>query len=269
VVVRQAARSADDGYRSELAPGLRASGDAQRLATELAFAAGRLAALATEPPGLFAEVASDSDSEEALWLAFQVAYIGPREGEDPFGPIDRVRTSWASGERPALADAQLGPRSAHDAARGNATLVAYRAWAARAGSQAAAFAGEPGWSPERRFARIFERLALPGLHRAARFDLLVTLARLDRLDAAATTLALSGSNDETSVAAKRVFGIGDPLLIDRRAAELASACEVPFEALDLALFNWQRAEERAALGVMGEGVLDETVQARIAARLGL
>ena len=45
----------------------------------------------------------------------------------------------------------------------------------RAGSQAAAFTGETAWTPERRFARVFERMALPGLHRDARFDLLVTL----------------------------------------------------------------------------------------------
>lgn len=268
VVVRQAARSADDGYRSELAPGLRAAADAQRLAAELALAAGRLATLATAPPGLFGAVASAPDPEEALWLAFQIAYIGPLEDDDPFGAIESVRTDWASGELPALDDAQLGPRTAHDRARGASTLVAYRAWAARAGSQEAAFAGEPGWSAERRFARIFERLALPGLHRAARFDLLATLARVGRLDAAATTLALPGSADETSVAAKRVFGIGDPLLIDRRAAELAHACSMPFEALDLALFNWQRDEGRTTLGV-SEAALDEEARDRIAAGLGV
>ena len=41
----------DDGYRSPLAPGLRSTEDARRLAEEIAFAAGRLAALDREPPG--------------------------------------------------------------------------------------------------------------------------------------------------------------------------------------------------------------------------
>ena len=39
-------------------------------------------------------------------------------------------------------------------------------------------------------------------------------------------------------AAKRVFAIGDPLLLERRAGALARAAGVPVEALDLALANW-------------------------------
>ena len=41
-----------------------------------------------------------------------------------------------------------------------------------------------------------------------------------------------------TLAAKRVFGIGDPLLLERRAGALAEAASVPVEALDLALSNW-------------------------------
>ena len=51
--------------RSALVPGLRASADAERLADEVAFAAGRLALLAADPPGLYAEVAAEPDPEEA------------------------------------------------------------------------------------------------------------------------------------------------------------------------------------------------------------
>jgi hypothetical protein len=51
-----------------------------------------------------------------------------------------------------------------------------------------------------------------------------------------------------TLAAKRVLGIGDPLLLERRAAELAAACEVPLESLDLGLYNWERGE-RATMGV--------------------
>ena len=71
--------------------------------------------------------------------------------------------------------APTGPRGTYDPAAPARTAEAYRAWAARAGSQAAAFGGEPSWTPERRFDRVYERLALPGLDRAVRFDLLVTL----------------------------------------------------------------------------------------------
>ena len=55
------------------------------------------------------------------------------------------------------------------------TLVAYRAWAERSGSQATAIAGDAAWTPQRRFARAYERLGLPGLQRGARYDLLATL----------------------------------------------------------------------------------------------
>ena len=38
----------------------------------------------------------------------------------------------------------------------------------------------PTWTAEQRFTRIYERLALPGLHRRARYDLLVMLGALGR-----------------------------------------------------------------------------------------
>jgi hypothetical protein len=251
VVVRRVARGADDGYHSPLVIGLKSSADAGRLAEELAFAEYRLRRLETDPPGLYAEVAAAAPGlEERTWLAFLIAYLCPLEEDDPFSEIARVRTTWASGEAPALDDVRCGPRSAHDPARGARTLEAYRAWAARSGSQAAAFIGDDAWTPERRFARAYERLALPGLHRDARFDLLVTLGRLGVYDMQAASLALGGANDVT-VGAKRAFGIGDPLLLERRAADLAQACGLPLEPLDLGLHNWQRGE-RATLGLAAE-----------------
>jgi hypothetical protein len=245
--VRQVARAEDDGFRSPLAPGLRGSGDAERLADELAFSAGRLAELADDPPGTYAEIASEPDAEEAAWRALLVAYLSPGDGEDPFAEIERVRTSWASGDVPVLDGVTVGPRSPHDPARGPATLAAYRAWAARAGSQAAALAGEAAWSPERRFERIFERLGLPGLSRSARIDLLTMLGRLGLYELRAATLHFHGE-DPAVTAAKRVFAIADPLLLDRRAVVLAEACAVPLEALELALHNWETPRARITLG---------------------
>jgi hypothetical protein len=280
--VRQVAREQDDGFRSELVPGVKASAAAERLAEELAFACARLLLLADDPPGLYGEVAAAArhpagslEREEALWLAFLIAYLCPLEGDDPFAGIRAARTMWASGELPALEDVPLGPRTAHDPARGTATLAAYRAWAERAGSQDAAFAGDASWTPERRFARAYERLALPGLHRDARFDLLVTLGQLGLHDMRADTLQLGGA-DETTIAAKRVFGIADTLLLERRAAELAAAAELPPAALDLALWNWNRPplpgtdgeRERATLGALGIGP-DADAHARVASALGL
>jgi hypothetical protein len=249
VKVRRLARGGDDGYRSPLVPGLKSSQEAERLAEEIAFATTRLERLAADPPGLYAEVADPAGQlEERTWLAFLIAYLSPIEdAEDPFAGVRAARVPWASGELPDLADVPTGPRSAYEPGRGPRTLEAYRAWAARSGSQAAAFTGDSAWPPERRFARIYERLALPGLNRDARFDLLVTLGALGVYDLVAGALALGGDNRVT-LAAKRALGIGDPLLLERRAGDLAAACAVPLAALDLGFYNWE-AGQRAHLGL--------------------
>jgi hypothetical protein len=266
--VRRLARSADDGYQNRLVAGLRSSVDAESLAEELAFAATRLAALEHDPPGLYAEVAdAQVDLEERTWLAFLVAYICPLDADDPFASIRQARSSWGSGEPPSLEGIELGPRTAHDAARGSQTVDAYRAWAQRAGSQAAAFTGESAWAPERRFARVFERLALPGFHRDARFDLLVTLGRLGVYDLRGGALQLGGDN-EVTVAAKRALGIGDTMLLERRAAELAGACGLPLDALDLGLSNWNRGS-RSTLGLSADAEPDPDLLDAARAALGL
>ncbi len=110
------------------------------------------------------------------------------------------------GELPDLDGVPLGPRSSHDPARGSETLLAYRQWVARGGranvpaqatpvegTQAAAFTGDPAWSPERRFERVFERLALPGFARMGRYELLVTLGRLGLYELTPDSLQLAGA----------------------------------------------------------------------------
>jgi hypothetical protein len=260
VRVRREVRSEDDGYRNELVPGLRSSADAERLVQEIGFASGRLLMLTAAPPGVYAEARDCDDIEQATWMCFMCAYISPLQGVQPFAGVRQALVrSWSSGELPDLEDVPLGPRSSHDPARGNETLLAYRRFADHAGSQERAFAGEPEWTPQRRFARVFERLALPGFGRVGRYDLLVTLGRLGLYELRADCLHLatrsprapSDTADQTLQAAKRVFGIGDPLHLERRAQALAEAISTPIEALDLALWNWSppTPEERATLGL--------------------
>ncbi len=284
--IQREGRAEDDGYRCALVPGLRASADARRLADEIAFSRARLLALAAEPPGLYGEVralAAD-DPGRATWASFLIAYLSPLEGEDPFAgirlalaaaatpPLARSPAGADGGAEamPDLAGIPLGPRSSHDPARGAQTLIAYVQWVQRAaradaqaspadggraqagGPQALAFRGDPSWSALRRFERLFERLALPGFSRMGRFDLLVTLGYLGVYELRPDSLHLTGARglsaeDPTTLSAKRVFGIGDPLLLERRAAELAEAASVPVETLDLALANWASAQ-RATLG---------------------
>jgi len=268
VRVRQLPRGAEDGYGSSLLPGLGSSEDADRLAVELAFAACRLRELELDPPDLLAEVADPTgDLEERTWLAFLIAYLCPLDEEQPFASIEAARTLWASGRAPELDGVRTGPRGAYEPGRAPATIAAYRAWAARAGSQAIAFSGEAEWAPERRFGRVFERLALPGMHRDTRFELLVLLGRLGCYEMRAGSLALGGA-DQVTLAAKRALGIGDTVLLERRAAELAQACGVPLEALDLGLHNWGMGV-RCGLGVPVQTEPDESVLAAARNALGL
>lgn len=298
LLVRREGRAAEDGYSSELVPGLRASADAQRLAEEIAFSSGRLGVLALQPPGLYGEahVLARGDLERASWICFLIAYLSPLEDEDPFAGVRMLLqqvpalADVQTGERTIdLADIPLGPRTSHDPGRGAETLKAYGEWAQRGGRpgagpamapsgseqaaiparQAMAFTGDPEWSPQRRFERLFERLALPGFARRGRFDLLVTMGRLGLYELQPGSLHLtaargSSGEDPTTTAAKRVFGIGDPLLLERRAAMLADTLEVPLETLDLALENWaspQRASMGVAAATCEEGVLERAREA--------
>lgn len=268
LTVRRVARAADDGYAHELVPGLRASEDARRLAEELAFSAARLRELRDDPPGLYADVAESTDKEEATWLAFLIAYFGPLDADDPWAGIRAAARPWSTGELPNLEDVVLGPRTAHDPKRGTATLTAYRAWAQRAGSQQAALAGESALTPQRRFDRAFERLALPGLARAGRYEFLVLASHLGVADVEAGALLLGETMDPTTLASKRVFGMGDAVILRQRSAALASELELPIGALDLGLVNWARPEgERITAGATVDG--DDAERDRLAGVLGV
>jgi hypothetical protein len=220
LVTRKLARAEDDGYRNALVPGLRATADAERLASALLIAAERL-----EPPGPYDAVATEPDPEQATWLAFLLALAGP-DAPELQDAIAAAAPRFADGELPAVSDAQAR------------TVAAYRQWAERAGSQAAGFTGEEDWSPQRRFARVFERLALPGMTRAARFELLATLGAAGLYDLAPDQLQLGVEDDATTQAAKRILLSGDKMLLERRARDLASATEVPLAALDRAFALW-------------------------------
>jgi hypothetical protein len=275
--VRRERRAEDDGYRSALVPGLRASQDAERLAEEIAFADGRLMAITMAPPDLYGEVRELEDVEQATWTCFLAAYLSPLEGSNPFlGVRMALEADWRAGELPDLSEVPLGPRTSHDPARGEETLGAYLQWKRHAESQGErevnAFVGDPAWTPLRRFERLFERLTLPGLARMGRYDLLVTMGRIGLYELRTDSLCMGATrggaaNDLTTLAAKRLFGIGEPLLLERRAQALAEAMSLPVEALDLAFANWG-AGERATLGAPSE-VLDQHALERARAALEL
>ncbi len=280
--VRRQERAVEDGYSSPLVPGLRASADAQRLAEEIAFSNGRLLALQSLPGQAAAQDSSEDlyaqaralvagDLEQATWTCFLIAYLCPLQGPEPFAGISQA-LQVPRGELSDLSEIPLGPRTSHDPARGARTLDAYRQWTAQAGSQALAFGGDAGWSPSRRFERLLERSAVPGFARGARYELLMLLGALGAYELDASSLHFSsaragGAEDPATLAAKRVFAIGDALLLDRRAGALAEAIGVPIGSLELALSNWG-VGERATLGFAPD-LADEDTLAHARDALGL
>jgi hypothetical protein len=216
LVTRQLQRAADDGYRNPLVQGMKATADAERLAVAVTIAAARL-----EPPGPYTVIDETPEIEQATWLAFLLA-LAPELTE----LINETRPAWEDADNlDALPTAKAK------------TAAAYRAWVGRAGSQEAAFTGEELWTPERRFGRVFERLALPGFTRAMRYDLLTALGAADIYPLEADALHFA-DDDPTTEAAKRLLVSGDRMLLERRAKDLAEASELPISAFDRGLAVW-------------------------------
>jgi hypothetical protein len=216
LVTRQLAREADDGYRNPLTPGLKATADAERLAIAVTQAHERL-----DPPGPFKAIDEIPDVEHATWLAFLLA-LAP----ELFDVLSETRPEWTNSH-----DLDSLP-----AAKAK-TAEAYRAWVERAGSQEAAFTGEEVWTPERRFARVFERLALPGFTRAMRYDLLTALGAADIYPLEPDQLFFADGDPMTD-AAKRLLVSGDRMLLERRARDLAEAADLPISAFDRGILVW-------------------------------
>jgi hypothetical protein len=222
LVTRKLARAADDGYRNPLVPGIKATADAERLAHAVTAAYERL-----DPPGPFTAIDETPDVEHATWLAFLFA-LAP----EFYDEIDETRPPF--GVADGLPDAK------------QRTIASYLGWVERAGSQEAAFTGEESWTPERRFGRVFERLALPGFTRAMRFDLLAALGAADIYPLEADALHLV-EDDATTLAAKRALVSGDRMLLERRARDLATASGLPIAAFDRGLAVWGTPGEHVDL----------------------
>ncbi len=223
LVTRKLARAADDGYRNPLVPGLKATADAERLAHAVTAAHARL-----DPPGPYTAIDEIPDVEHATWLAFLFA-LAP----ELYDLIDETRPEY--GVVDGLPEAK------------QKTAAAYRAWVERAGSQEIAFTGEENWSPERRFGRVFERLALPGFTRAMRYDLLAALGAADIYPLEGDMLHFVEGDDPATLAAKRALVSGDRMLLERRARDLADASGLPIAAFDRGLAVWGTPGEHVDL----------------------
>ena len=86
-------------------------------------------------------------------------------------------------------------------------------------------AARPSWTPQRRFSRVFERLALPGFAPRRALRPADRARRRRPLRARGRRTAPDGGEDATTEAAKRLLVSGDKLLLERRARDLAEAAE--------------------------------------------
>jgi hypothetical protein len=75
--------------------------------------------------------------------------------------------------------------------------------------------------------------------------------------------------DPVSLSAKRILGIGDPVLLQRRQRELAHATGVPVEAVDLAFYNWAAPSPEARVTAGATVSADGRQRDRIAGALAL
>ena len=257
LVTAKLQRAADDGFRSELLPGVRSTADILTLADELTAAEARLASYGTPAAGPWAPIAElAGEPHRAFVAALAVAVAAPdtaagsvATAEAALAALQATDASLESldaigGATEAQSIISAGPRGprGHDAAA--IALAAPAQLAQRSGGNLeSALAGEAAWSPERRFARLFDRLALRGLPRAVRFDLLVALGRSGALPVKADALHLG--SDQVTDAAKRLFAVADVALLERRAAALVDATGVGFDALELALWNIAGADAGA------------------------
>lgn len=289
VVTGKLSRNADDGYRSDLLPGVRSSADVQALATELTVAEARLSALGSPDSGPWSAVsAAAEEPARAFIYALVIAVASPdaaagsaataQAAIDALSSDELAVPSAAAGSGPVAAILDAGPRGPRGADAAGIALAAPAQLAQRSGSLAAAITGDASWSPERRFARVFDRLALKGLPRAVRYDVLVALGRSGVLSLRAGALHLG--DDQVTAAAKRIFAVGDVSLLEKRAATLVEVTGVAWDALELALWNlsgadatgsgaasrWSTAKPATDLGLPGEpdAELAETIAAVLA-----
>ena len=187
----------DDGYRNPLVPGLKATADAERLAVALTAGATR----GWSRPG------RTRDRRDARPRARDLARV----------PV-RARARAARRDRRGAAPRGRTPRTSTRCPRPRRkTAAAYRAWVERAGSQEAAFTGEEIWTPERRFGRVFERLALPGFTRADALRPADRARRRRPSTRSRPTPLHFVEDDATTLAAKRLLVSGDRMLLERRA----------------------------------------------------
>jgi len=167
----------------------------------------------------------------------------------------RLAAAIAAGER-WLAGLPTGPVTDADAALSGLVAElggpadAFAAWAERHDGALAGLTSSVAGSPEARFDRAFERLSIPGFGRRLRIEFLIrakALGILPEIEPWTLRLADASATDPVLLAAKRIFAIGDPLLISRRLKLLLGELASSVACADHALALWQEPGDIAVV----------------------
>ena len=215
-----------------------------------------------------AQWAGASRPDEATWLAFLTTFFGPdeRPGRDPWLAVRTVysgfgegRVGWEGSETLArLIDvcrrnsdryARL-PRGNHrkyeprsfDHPQGlAASACSFVDVIERRGGMAVVFAG-PDASPRARFDRLMSELSgIVSFGRTGRFDFLTLLGYLAVWDLQPGKLYLAGATGPARGARRILDDKARPLDdLDRELSELAVRLDVPIQAMEDAICNWQK-----------------------------
>ena len=182
-------------------------------------------------PGPYPLIADEPDLEQATWLAFLFA-LAPElqdvlaEAQPALGGRRPVRAARGQGSAPPPPTA---PGSSAPARRRP------RSPARRAGR------------PERRFGRVFERLALPGFSRARALRPADRARRRRPLPARGRRRCTSSRTTPRRSPPSALLVSGDRMLLERRARDLAEAADLPIAALDRGLAVWGTPGEHVDL----------------------
>jgi Alpha-glutamyl/putrescinyl thymine pyrophosphorylase clade 3 len=208
------------------------------------------------------------DKEEATWLAFLATHFGRREGDDdPWRSTRAVYSAFGeavlSWERVVASPTDIskvcqghadecrrlkfanhrkfetprpGPPLGVDAVlRSYVEGIIERT----GGSQAALFS-VPNESPAGRFERLMRELRfVKRFGRTALFDLLTLLGNFNVYDLTPGRVHLVGATGPLR-GAKTMFGGADKRTLEARANEMARRLDIPIQAVEDALCNWQK-----------------------------
>ena len=134
LTVRRLSRAAEDGFRSRSSPGCAPAPTPSASPRSWPSPPPGSSGSPPIPPGSTPRSPMPSRPiEERTWLAFLIAYLGPPTTRSRSPASSRRARHGARASHPGSTASPTGPRTAHEAGRGQRTIDAYRAWASGPG----------------------------------------------------------------------------------------------------------------------------------------